>query len=547
MYPLIRLNQNTHIEEIQPFLSQEFDVGRLLDNYIAKDSYEYFLNQWTTMNNEKRENSMERLLSGYIYQSEIKKWFYERQLFDKPQTGSNPVAFEDLQISFEKMIHSMYSKLFGISYNPDRNEMFYDLGKVSIFIENIFHLCVIEDRNDSLFIYKSDRGIWTEGDRIVRQTYFNIIECSSRNGRSAWSNAAENKIVEILTHASVKKKFEVFNNRYYAFGNMTFDTIEMKMIPHSKEHYLTMGSDVLYKPEEKCPNFDNFLLEIFDHDMDRVQFTVEFFGYCIDTSHLANVLLIAVGGGSNGKSTLLDILAKLIGPRNVSATPLSNFKDPFGLQPLLGKKLNVSTESDMNGFNTSKLKAVTAGEPITVNRKHLTEVQTILPIKLAYAVNELPRLLDTSHGLQRRLKILPFQRQFKPSEQDIELSNKLTKELSGILNLAIEGFIRLKSNGYNFTESTMMEREKERYFVNKSSLSEFVEECVVIDKEKKLFRKDFFNMYIKWAADNGIEPDYRKASLDFWREAEKALSENDIKIEVYKTGGYKAFKGITLK
>ena len=52
--------------------------------------------------------------------------------------------------------------------------------------------------------------------------------------------------------------------------------------------------------------------------------------------------------------------------------------------------------------------------------------------------NRLP-ILGSDDGIWRRIREIPFNRQFLEAEQDKELMTTLTQELPGILNWAIEG------------------------------------------------------------------------------------------------------------
>jgi putative DNA primase/helicase len=52
-------------------------------------------------------------------------------------------------------------------------------------------------------------------------------------------------------------------------------------------------------------------------------------------------------------------------------------------------------------------------------------------VRLIVATNELPRLLDASDGLFRRVIILKFNRRFTDAEQDKGREGRLMAELSG--------------------------------------------------------------------------------------------------------------------
>src|SRR5699024_6334000 len=126
----------------------------------------------------------------------------------------------------------------------------------------------------------------------------------------------------------------------------------------------------------------------------------------------------------------------------------------------IGKKLNLATASDVDAFKTSKLKAITAGEDVAINRKNKIEITTKLPTKIVFLMNELPLLSDDSFGFERRLLVLPMDRIFLPHEQEKDLSKKLENELEGILNWSIAGLRQLITNNYTFKESNSMQDAK---------------------------------------------------------------------------------------
>ena len=59
--------------------------------------------------------------------------------------------------------------------------------------------------------------------------------------------------------------------------------------------------------------------------------------------------------------------------------------------------------------------------------------------KILLTTNNRPETLGSDDGIWRRIREMPFNRQFTEAEQDKELMTTLTQELPGILNWAIEG------------------------------------------------------------------------------------------------------------
>lgn len=264
----------------------------------------------------------------------------------------------------------------------------------------------------------------------------------------------------------IKRKLcmlETFFDDYLVLTNGTFDRRTGEIIESQSNHYAHFFSTVVYDSEKKCARFLQFLNEVFYSDQSTIAFVQEWFGYILLSSHQANAFLIGYGSGANGKSLLFALLAKLVGECNTSSSGISAFQSRFGMEVMHNKLLNLATESDVNSFETATLKAVTAGEPITLNRKGIKEITCILPTKFIFLMNHLPLITDSSYGFSRRLLILPFPRTFRPEEQDPFLLEKMTLELSGILNFALEGAKRLIKNGYQFTISDLMNEAKEQF------------------------------------------------------------------------------------
>ena len=67
--------------------------------------------------------------------------------------------------------------------------------------------------------------------------------------------------------------------------------------------------------------------------------------------------------------------------------------------------------------------------------------------KILLTTNNRPEIRGSDDGIWRRIREIPFNRQFTEAEQDKELMAALLQELPGILNWAIEGCLRWQTEG----------------------------------------------------------------------------------------------------
>lgn len=232
-----------------------------------------------------------------------------------------------------------------------------------------------------------------------------------------------------------------------------------------------------YDPYATCPIFDIFLQTSLG-DSELIDVLGEYLGYVLNgNARNHEKALFMYGDGSNGKSTLINIIKALFGVENISVVELTEMGDMLKCALMDGKLLNISSDAKKNGLDTSAFKKIVSGEPVTGKRLY-KDVYTInnLP-KLLVAMNRLPyHNGDNSHGYFRRLLLLPFTRVIKEEDKDYELEAKIiASELPGILNFAIKGMQRLSEQG-SFTKAKAMTEALNNYKESANHVATFLEE-----------------------------------------------------------------------
>lgn len=285
-------------------------------------------------------------------------------------------------------------------------------------------------------------------------------------------------------------------------------------------------------------------------DKELINVIQEIMGYCLTAETRAEKAFFFYGSGSNGKSLLAKIITELVGKENVSAESLNGMSRQFGLQSIIDKIVNISSENelkDAKGINTENLKAIISGDNLTINIKYQAPIDYVPICKLIFLVNSLPDTTDITHGYFRKIMIIPFNKKFEGDEKDVHLFEKIRKdEMPGILNWAIEGLKRLKSNDYKFTESSAINKLLKRYQEEQNPVIRFVEDMFVVDEESKISRKDIISKYYTWISQQGIDDRNSKSNQKFWKMFQAALDKLNIHVEEKKIKGIRHFKGIRL-
>lgn len=213
-----------------------------------------------------------------------------------------------------------------------------------------------------------------------------------------------------------------------------------------------------------------------------------------------------IGGGSNGKSALINALYRIIGQYFTSMTTaaIEDGRDTPRLNGVLGNIVRESSESRVD--DTERYKAIGTHEPFTVHKFHSQDtIEVDTTFHTIFNANNIPVFSDKTKGARRRTLILPFPAHFKddPTFED----RTFTKEfLSGLIELVLETTHTIRDNGYRYKWSDVTLKAKEQYDNDVNSAEAFLD---YLDKSNIV---GFFNYatlrinYENWCGLNGLIP-----------------------------------------
>ena len=300
-------------------------------------------------------------------------------------------------------------------------------------------------------------------------------------------------------------------------GTWNIDTGNLEA--HGPENFHSSGMAFDYDASATCPLWFATLDGVFRDDEDKalkIKFLQEWFGYLMTPSTKYQVMLWLYGGGANGKSVITRMARELLGTDSVSSIPLAQLGARFIGAELLGKLANIVDEIATNGLmQEEELKKIVSGDPITVERKNKDPFVFSPTARIFAATNTLPPSKDSTHGLDRRLIVMPCNRTFRPEEMDRDLVDKLIAELPGIFVWALEGHARLKAQD-KFTAVPSCIAAMEEFKVCRNSVSLFKHDClelpILTDVDSGLSGKAFqmhspalYKVYHAYCTVNGYQ------------------------------------------
>lgn len=267
-------------------------------------------------------------------------------------------------------------------------------------------------------------------------------------------------------------------------NNCTIDLQTFKTKQHEKSDYNTKIINIDYNPDAKCPMWIKFITQMMDNNQDLANFLKRAVGYSLTGSTREQCIFILYGVGSNGKSTFIELINQVCGEYSSRVPPeslLSKRNDNTintDIARLVGSRLVTSMEGEEGKrLAESLIKQISGGDTITARFLYQDYFEYMPQFKLFYGTNHKPNITGTDHAIWRRIKLIPFAIKIPENEQDKDLIDKLTEELPGILNWALEGCKEWQKIGLNTpSEVTMATTE---YREEMDILSEFLAICCV--------------------------------------------------------------------
>jgi putative DNA primase/helicase len=266
--------------------------------------------------------------------------------------------------------------------------------------------------------------------------------------------------------------------------NGVLNTKTFEFVPHDPSNKFLLRIPVKYDPDADCPKFKKFLSEILEDGIERDTIE-ELFGYCLVKNYSIQKWFMFLGSGANGKGTLLSTLRTFLGAENISAVELQEFEKPFSIAELYGRLANIVGDlSAKELYHSGRLKSLTGGDLLLAEKKFQNPFNFINHAKLIYSANELPKTFDGTVAFWRRVMLINFNKTFIDGGDVKDLWKEFTveEEMSGILNLAIQGIRRLRGNGKFSKENSVGEIE-EYYIRNSDPVTAFFMDCVEISND----------------------------------------------------------------
>ena len=291
--------------------------------------------------------------------------------------------------------------------------------------------------------------------------------------------------------------------------------------------YCSFECPIEYKPEARSEIVEKFLNDITLNRNDLKDYLQYILGYCLTGKTNLQQLYIWYGPeGANGKTTLIEIMRKILGPYFIQAHKEVFLKvdgaragsaSPY-LAELKGKRMAVFCETEVDDkLNEAQIKALTGGDRIKARELYQKQIEFTNVAKTIICSNYKPNSHTNNAAWWRRVIMIPFNCRFveNPTLSHERLKDNNFKEklfndseaMSAFFNWLIVGTIQTYNNNIIIPKS--VSDTTSEYQNEQDIYSKFVSETLDISTNPNLSwyipAKSLYEAFVEWLKEEGIK------------------------------------------
>jgi len=358
--------------------------------------------------------------------------------------------------------------------------------------------CVVSVSGVS-YIYINDR-YYEDTHRLARD----VVKILKDSGYSD-SRKVEPIVRDVLFRIkkeTMKMKEFPFNKKSEYLIPVSNGVVERKnlkiLLPKSPVWGFTYALPIRYDPKAPTKPISDFIDSVVLEEDRKLLVQIPAQALMQNSNYQLSYLM--TGDGSNGKSTYIRLLSKLVGKPSTTSVSLQELmENRFAKANLQGKLFNLYADLPKTSLkDTGIFKILTGGDQITAERKYVESFLFENKAVFVFSANELPQVDDGTFAFWRRWAVIEFPHKF---EQSVDFEAKLlTQEnLSGYLNLIIDDMNRIEEKG--ILRSSKVVQIMELWKTRSNSAYAFIKTRIRKSANEWIPKNVLWNEYNKFCAD----------------------------------------------
>lgn len=358
------------------------------------------------------------------------------------------------------------------------------------------------DKYNRFWRYDISLGIWREdAEEFIRHELREDLLGDEQQKK----NYTE-EVVSYIRDLNYNPNFEPqLQPTIIPFKNCLFELRTGEIISFSADYFVTSKIPVnLNKDKIECKKLDEFFSQIVGENYKVILY--ELCAYCLYDGYPYQKLFFLIGGGLNGKTTFLEVLRSFLGIENVSGiSPQDLVTNRFALGEMWNKRANISSDISYEALkNVNKLKEITGGDTVWIERKFKHGFPAKINAKQIFSTNQVPITHDATMAWYRRIYLIEFPKKIENPNPMI-LQDLITEEqLEGLAWKCIEFLKQMYDNGFRFTFDIDVDKISQTYEDLSNPLHKFLRENTEEDSEGFIFKFEFRERFTEWLKENRL-------------------------------------------
>lgn len=324
-------------------------------------------------------------------------------------------------------------------------------------------------------------------------------------------------------------------------GTVDLRTGELK--PHDPMDFITKLAPVAYDPTARSKVWDDVVARVTLEEglttRPLARFLQRWFGYCATGSTREQAFVVHYGQGSNGKSTILDTIADVLGDYAATAAPgllvgSGNDRHPTEIADLFGRRMVTAHETGEGGhLKEDTVKQLTGSDKVKARFMRADFFEFEPTHKLQLLTNYKPIIKGQDNGIWRRVLLVPYMARFGSPEEvaagrahfvkDTRVAERVKAELQGVLTWIVEGARAWFQDGLQPPDAVLAASRD--YQAEQDRVGQFINECCEVGDAFEAPLADgmgggLYEAYRAWCGESGFHP---LSKIRFSQEVERAV------------------------
>lgn len=327
-------------------------------------------------------------------------------------------------------------------------------------------------------------------------------------------------------------------------GTIDLRSEDMLPAPHDPDDFITkMTAAAPEEDEDGGKIWRGALKSFFNKDEELIAYVQRLCGLMLIGKVFSELLIIAYGDGSNGKSSFFNVIRRVMGDyAGTIASDVLLADTKRNTKPemasLRGLRLALASELPENRpLSEEVVKQLCSTDDIRGEAKYCAPISFAPSHTLVLMTNHMPKVRGMDKGIWRRICPIPFTATFEGDSDVKNFADILFDQAAGsILYWMLKGArLVLDDGGAVGDPPPCVQALIDEYHRENDPVAQFLEDCCARDEEGVVSSSDLYKSYELWCAAAGIRP---MASTGFGKHVKRLGS------EALKKNGLRYYKGL---